>query len=75
MSSVRILSLSLLTSLCWIIPGQLNARAAFRGAEVAYQERRADGPRTVELSPALAMMDRLDNATKSRNKPAAARRP
>src|SRR6266446_5833075 len=74
MSSTRILSLLLLTSLCWFIPGQLNARAALRGAEGAYRERRAGGRHVIELPSALATMDRLDNAAKLRNEPAAVSR-
>src|SRR6266853_599332 len=75
MSSFRILSLLLLTSLCWFIPDQLNARAAFRGAESAYQERGPGARHPIELPSALAMMDRLDTAAKTRTGPAAARQP
>jgi hypothetical protein len=74
MSSTRILSLLLLTSLGWFIPGQLSARAALRGAEAADQERRSGARHTVELPSALATMDRLDNA-KLRNRHSATSRP
>jgi len=70
MSSTRILSLLLLTSLGWIIPGQINARAAYCGGEAAYREPRPGARQTVESPSALATMDRLDNVAKLRNKPA-----